>query len=81
MLRCKCGAVLRAKELRAWAANKGKKAQEIKNNGIYVVYQERNKDGQGHVYSVINGNVCGNEVADGWDGWDREEYYKLNWFV
>ena len=70
--------MLRAKQLRKWAEKNGKEVEKITNNGIYVVYQQRNKDDQGHVYSVINGNVCGNEVADGWDGWDREEYYKLN---
>ena len=39
ILRCKCGLVLRAKELKNWAANKGNLVNQSNNNGIYVVYQ------------------------------------------
>ena len=70
LLTCLCGVVLRAKDLRDWAASKGKLVQSANNSGVYVVYQERNSDGQGHVYAVINGSVCGNGLADNWEDYD-----------
>lgn len=77
MARCYCGKVIRAKELRKWAISKGKKLSQIGNSGVYVVYQERNRDGQGHVYAVIDGKVFGNELADQWKSWDFQEFYKI----
>ena len=77
MCRCECGLVLRAKELRTWAASKGQKVNAVDNNGIYLVYQERNADGQGHVYAVIDGKVYGNSLADKWGDWNTQQFYKL----
>lgn len=77
LLRCLCGLVLRARDLRDWAASKGKLVQSANNSGVYVVYQEQNSDGQGHVYAVINGSVCGNDLADNWDYYGTEKVYKL----
>jgi hypothetical protein len=45
LLRCSCGFVLRAKELRSWVAAKYPKVQAADNNHIFFVYEERNKDG------------------------------------
>ena len=69
--------MLRAKQLRKWAEKNGKEVEKITNNGIYVVYQQRNKDDQGHVYSVINGTVCPKD-GDKWNDWNFQEFYKLN---
>ena len=77
MLRCECGLVLRAKELRNWAANKGKKVNQTSNNGVFLIYQERNSDGQGHVYSLIYGAVKGNGLGADWDEYDTQQAYQL----
>lgn len=77
MLRCECGLVLRAKELQNWASNKGKKVNQASNNGVYLIYQERNSDGQGHVYSLINGVVKGNELGANWGDYDTQQIYQL----
>jgi hypothetical protein len=37
-----------------------------------MVYQERNSDGQGHVYAIIYGQVRGNGLANGWKGWNKQ---------
>lgn len=77
MCRCLCGLVLRAKELRDWASSNGQKVNATNNQGIYLVYQERNKDGQGHVYAVIYGSVRGNQLGANWGDWDTQQIYKL----
>ena len=45
---------LRAKEVRDWAKANGTLKTNMANNKTYLVYQERNKDGQGHVYVYHN---------------------------
>ena len=37
--------------MRDWAAKKGQNVNETKNDGVYLIYQERNSNGQGHVYA------------------------------
>lgn len=77
MCRCECGLVIRAKELRNWAANKGQKVNAATNNGVFLVYQERDSDGQGHVYAVINGAVRGNALGANWGDYDTQQTYKV----
>jgi hypothetical protein len=76
ILRCNCGLVLRAKELRDWASKKGSKVASAGPTGLYLVYEQRNSDGQGHVYVKHNGSNHGNGLYN-WDGANTREFYKL----
>ncbi len=66
MVRCLCGLVIRAKELRDWAIKNGEKVNQKSSNGVFLIYQERNSDKQGHVYAFFNGKVEGNVTGAGW---------------
>lgn len=57
---CSCGLPLRAKEVRNWVAAKYKNVGNKDANGTYLVYEERDVDGQGHVYVHHNGSNYGN---------------------
>lgn len=37
----------------------------------------KNKDGQGHVYAVINGAVRGNNLGANWNDYDTQQTYKV----
>lgn len=37
-VRCGCGAIVRARDMREWAANKGKKVDKWSNSGVYVIF-------------------------------------------
>jgi hypothetical protein len=79
MYRCGCGAVLRAKELRDKSTSKAVTSTD--SAGTYLVYQQRNSDGKGHVY-VIETDSKGNKTNHGngnynWAGADTTAYYKV----
>lgn len=75
--RCSCGLAIRAKKLRDWASTNGPQVNTIDGDGIYLVYQQANKDGQGHVYAIINGTVKGNSLGAKWAEYDIQQIYKL----
>ena len=79
--RCKCGLPVRAKEVRDWARRvktKGETKDETKvSSGKWLVYEERNRDGQGHVYVKINGSNYGNGNYN-WGGADTRTFIPID---
>lgn len=77
---CKHGRPVRAKEMRDWFADEGTvENSETKPDGYYAVYQQRDRDGQGHVtIKQCAGGTCtqpGNTW--GFGGRDWETYYSF----
>jgi hypothetical protein len=38
VMRCSCKAIVRARDVRAWAAGKGTKVNSYQNQGVYVIF-------------------------------------------
>lgn len=48
-MRCGCRAAVRAREVRNWAASKGKKVASKSNQGTYIIFEYNNIEAGGHV--------------------------------
>ena len=49
-MRCGCGAAIRAREVRNWAASKGTKVNKRGENGVFFIFEYNNIEAGGHIW-------------------------------
>lgn len=59
-MRCGCGAAVRAREVRNWAAKNGTKVNNWSANGTFIIFEYKNIEAGGHVWGYHNGKEYGN---------------------
>lgn len=77
-MRCGCGAAVRARQVRDWAAKKGTKVNNWNQAGTFIIFQYNNIEAGGHVWGYHNGSECGNGYYNGYpNDFSNREIYKM----